>query len=83
MSTKSSIFLTEDNEHCYYELNNPVSNGREFEGYEIVIELDRKHVEITQDQWDVFVTLKDPNSQIYKLIQLLKDKESEIYQTKK
>lgn len=42
MSTKSSLFLTEDNEHCYYELD------LNFISPSIILEIDKKNIKIIE-----------------------------------
>lgn len=79
MSTKSSIFLTNDNEHCYEECNDRIyDENKNFLGYEINLEIDLKHASYYIDSEHINICLNDPNSEIYKLIMLLRDKETTI-----
>ncbi len=58
MSTKSSIFLTEDDEHCYFE---------HFDGT-IVLEMDKKNIEILEnDEFNLIIEIK-PDCELFKLI---------------
>lgn len=71
MSTKSTLFLTRDNEHCYYETNSPHKNENgEFIGYDIHLEIDAKNVFSEKDEEGVYLIFQ-PGSEIYKLIQLM------------
>jgi len=42
MSTKSTIFLTKDNEHCYFETLEPLYENGKFLGNTIYLEMDKK-----------------------------------------
>lgn len=76
MSSRSSLFLTLDNEHCYEECNSLIYNGKQFKGYEIVLEIDPKNGTCDIDgQGNISIYLNNPDSKIYKLIMFLKDKE--------
>lgn len=73
MSSKSTIALTTDNEHIYHDCNDPVCVDNKWIGDKIFIEFDRKHISlICDDEDDLIISLNDPNSEIYKLIQSLK-----------
>ncbi len=73
MSSKSTITLTGDNEHIYHDCNDPVYDGEKWIGDKIFIELDKKHTTIEcNDEDALIISLDDPNSEIYKLIQSLK-----------
>lgn len=63
MSTKSTIFLTNDNEHCYIEL---LDN-------EIVMEFDKKNIDILiNDDEELVIAIKN-NTELHKLIGLIKE----------
>jgi len=80
MSTNKTIFLTNDNEHCYEELGNPQfeqSQGPDdldvFVGYPIVLEMSKWNIEITtNDDHDLVVIIK-PGTELHKLIKSIKD----------
>jgi len=78
MSSKSSLFLTADNEHCYEECNSPHYKDNEckresFEGYTIVLELSKKNIDIvTNDEDDLILEIK-PGSELYKHILKMKE----------
>lgn len=71
MSTRSTMFLTSDNEHCYYECSSQHrDNEGKFIGYDIHLEVDKKnlsHFECNEDE-GVFMIIP-PGSEIYTLIQ--------------
>ncbi len=72
MSTKASIFLTQDNEHWYEETNKPHYNKEKFLGYTIFIEMDKKNIIIdTDDDTDLVIQIK-PGSELYDLIKSIK-----------
>lgn len=43
MSSRSTLFLTQDNEHCYEECNEPHFTANKFDGYTIVLEMEKKY----------------------------------------
>lgn len=74
MSTKSTIFLTEDNEHCYSDCSLPHGTADKREGDSIVLELSKENINILcNDQWDLVIEFKNPNSAIYKKIKSLQE----------
>lgn len=70
MSSKSTIFLTKDNEHCYFEHNEPVHDKQgKFLGWKIEMEMDYENIGIVWDDADkLIIEFKDPESEIYKRI---------------
>ena len=85
MSTKSSLFLTNDNEHCYYECLNAHYENEKFIGYDIFLEINKKNInEIDIDEDGVLLSLS-PGSEIYSLIQRMdiEHKPREFFPTKK
>lgn len=69
MSSKSSYFLTNENEHCYYDSNRPIENDGDFVGYEITMELSKQNIRIDiNDSEDLVITFT---------------KDSEIFRTMK
>ena len=78
MSSKSTLFLTKDNEHCYEECNSPQFKDTPFEasnfiGYTIVIEISKKNVRIiSNDDEDIILEI-DPGSELYSLIKKMRD----------
>ncbi len=72
MSSRSSIFSTKDNEHCYEECNQPHYVGDKFIGNTIYLEMDKKNIEIdTNDGDDLIIEIK-PGSELYELIKSIK-----------
>ena len=58
MSTKATIFLTEDNEHCYEEVIDDT----------IIMEFSKDNIKIIcDDQLDLIIEIKK-GSELYKLI---------------
>ena len=69
MSTKSSIILTKDNEHWYEDCSEHLSENKDA----IVLEFDKKNIRIdVNDEYDLVITLINPDSEIYDLISKLK-----------
>ena len=60
MSTKSSLILTNDNEHWFEETNKQRYKDGKFEGFDIEIEIDNKNlIEYRLDKDDgLFVTIR-------------------------
>lgn len=74
MSTKSTIFLTKDNEHCYYEHSEHHFKGDEMIGDSIVLAISKENIEILcNDKWDLVIEFKNPESEIYKKLQKLQE----------
>lgn len=70
MSSKSTIILTNDDEHWYKEGNEYLgSNGSRA----IVMEFDKKNIRVDlNDKDSLVITLINPDSEIYKLVRDLK-----------
>ena len=61
MSSKSTIFLTNENEHCYFELLDET----------IVLEMKKSNIEILiNDDEDLIIEIK-PDCDFYKLIKTI------------
>lgn len=74
MSTKSTIFLTNYNEHCYVELADYVKkvNGQG-EDHPIIFEMDKDNVEIlTNSDQDLIVEIK-PGTELYDKIMKMRE----------
>lgn len=68
MSTKSSLFLTKDNEHCYTDSSDPNFKGDEYIGDTITLELAKKNIKIiSNDDDDLIIEIK-PGSELYEII---------------
>lgn len=73
MSHKSSIFLTQDNEHCYFDGISPHFAGNVFLGYCIVMEMDKKNIEILcNDNENLVISIK-PGSELYSHIRTINE----------
>lgn len=65
MSTKSTIFLTEDNEHCYEELIDDT----------IIMEFSKDNIKIIcDDESDLIIEIKK-GSELYNVIKNYKNKQ--------
>jgi hypothetical protein len=75
MSTKSTIFLTSDNEHCYSECASPhFDENKNFIGDSIILEMSKTHTDlITNDNEDIIVEIK-PGNELYQIFSDLKRK---------
>lgn len=75
MSTKSTIFLTADNEHCYFEHALPHYNeNKEWTGDTIVLEMSKKHTSLViNDDEDIIVEIK-PDNELHKVFKDLSQK---------
>ena len=69
MSTKSSLFLTKDNEHCYFDCNDPHYDKKgNLIGYTITLEMSKQNIEIVcNDEEDLVIEIK-PGSELYEFI---------------
>lgn len=63
MSSNSTIFLTEDNEHCYRDCNNQV----------ITLELDKRNIRVVTNNDDDLIIEIAHGSELYALIKMMKD----------
>ena len=73
MSTKSSLFLTSENEHWYEETNEPHHNALgEFIGYTIVMEFDKTNTKIVMDDNQDIMLEITPSTELYELIKKMK-----------
>jgi hypothetical protein len=71
MSTKSTIILTNDNEHWYNDCSEPITKVGEPYKDAIVMVFDKKNIRIDcNDDDSLVITLTNPNSEIYDFIAL-------------
>lgn len=62
MSSKSTIFLTNDNEHCYSDCNQRTDLGDV-----ITVEFDKKNINIiANDETDLIIEIS-PGSELYEI----------------
>jgi hypothetical protein len=73
MSTKNSIFLTNDNEHCYTDCNQPHFKNGKFIGDTITLEMDKKNIKIICNTKEDLIIEVNPGSELYELIKLMKN----------
>lgn len=69
MSTKSTILLTADNEHWYYETSEPLTdkNGKRKDA--IVMEFSKDNVRIDlNDSQDLVITITNPDCELYRIL---------------
>jgi hypothetical protein len=70
MSGKSSIILTADNEHWYEDCGEPLSNDKNA----ISLEFNKRNIRIDQeDDEALYITITNPDSEIYKAIEILNE----------
>ncbi|WBV60238.1 hypothetical protein PFY12_14515 [Chryseobacterium camelliae] len=70
MSTRSTLFLTSDNEHCYYECSSQHRDDEgNFIGYDIELEIDKKNVSNFYEDEEGYSITIPPGSEIYSLIE--------------
>lgn len=77
MSSKTSLFLTKDNEHCYEEGNEPLfqitESGTKFVGYTIVLEMSKCNINIIcNDDEDLIIEII-PGCELYNNILKMKE----------
>lgn len=75
MSSKSSIILTNDNEHWYKDCFDYLisQSGKDYSA--ITMEFDRKNAEIVENESDedyFTIRIKNPDSELYKIISNIK-----------
>lgn len=68
MSSKATIFLTNDNEHFYEECNDPHYVDDKYIGFTLVLEMSKKNIEIlVDDNEDLIVEIK-PGCELHKFL---------------
>ena len=66
MSTKTTLFLTNDNEHFYQEGNEPHSKKGKWIGDTLVLEMSKKNINILiNDDEDLVIEITNPESELY------------------
>ena len=67
MSTKTTIFLTEDDDHVYSDCSEPITKNGKYIGDAIILELSSKHTELINYNDDhLTIRLNNPESELYK-----------------
>jgi hypothetical protein len=73
MSSKSSLFLTKDNEHCYTDCNEPNYKDGKYIGDTITLEFNKKNIEIlANDDDDLIIEIK-AGSELYELVKMMRN----------
>ena len=76
MSTRSTIFLTDDNEHCYDDCSEPhyikVDGENQFLGNTITLEMSKRNIKIAHNDEDYLVIEIAPGSELYDIIESLR-----------
>lgn len=73
MSTKSTIFLTENNEHCYTDCNEPVFKDGDYIGDAIYLQMSKENISIIENDYLELIIKIDPGSELYELIKMMKN----------
>lgn len=74
MSSKSTIFLTEDNEHFYQDGNEPHYKDGELIGYTLVLEMSKRNINILlNDNDDLVIEITNPESELYTYLMKMQD----------
>lgn len=67
MSSKSTIILTEDNEHWYNDGSEPLADNPYRDA--ITLEFSKRNVRLDlNDSEDIVITVTNPDSEIYKIL---------------
>ena len=70
MSSKATIFLTNDNEHCYFECNEQITTKEGKNKSAIVVEFDKKNISVDyENETDLVLTINNPDSDLYKIFE--------------
>ena len=73
MSTKSTIILTNDNEHWYTDCSEPLADNPYRDA--ITLEFSKRNVRVeSNDKEDIVITVTNPDSEIYKVLSDLANK---------
>jgi hypothetical protein len=72
MSSKCTIFLTNDNEHCYEDVNQPFERDGKLLGYTITLEMCHSNARLVANDEDGLCIEIDPGSELYERIKMMK-----------
>ena len=76
MSSKSTLFLTKDNEHAYHDCSEPFEDKKGERKEALTIEFSKSNIRIDlNDQDDLIITIVNVDSDLYKIMSKLKDNE--------
>ena len=73
MSTKNSLFLTQDNEHCYSDCSEPTFKDGKWVGDNIILEMDKRNIEIIANNRHDLIIRIFPCSELYKMVERMSD----------
>jgi hypothetical protein len=81
MSTKSTIFLTNDkNEHCFFDSSSQFKNENGEIKDELTIEFDKSNISIDRnDPENLIITIINVNSDLYKIFSNITDSVEEQF----
>ena len=73
MSSRNTIFLTNDNEHAFFDCSEPLGETQESTYNDaLTIEFSKQNIRIDlNDEDDLIITIINPNSEIYKIFRNL------------
>lgn len=72
MSTKRTIFLTKENEHCYKDCAEKLIDVNGNRKDAITIEFDKKNIVIdVNDDQDLIITITNPDCDLYEIFSRL------------
>ena len=73
MSTKSTIFLTHDNEHCYNDSVEETKDNKGNWASPITMEFDKKNIKvICDDEDDLTIEITNVNSELFEIFNNLR-----------
>lgn len=73
MSTRATIFLTKESEHCYIDSSEPLTDKNGERQDAISIEFSKTNIRIDlDDEWDLAITIVNPDCDLYKIFKDLK-----------
>ena len=73
MSSRNTIFLTDDNEHAFFDCSEPLGETQNSTYNDaLTIEFDKQNIRIDlNDKEDLVITITNPNSDLYKIFRNL------------
>ena len=77
MSTRNTIFLTKDNEHCFRDCGYEKDNNGQFVTDFIDIEMNKENISIIHDKEDCLIVRVFPNTDLHRCILNAEEKMNE------
>lgn len=72
MSSRTTIFLTSDNEHAFFDCSEPLKNDQNRYTDALTIEFSKQNIRIERnDSNDLIITITNANSDLYKIFEKL------------